>query len=125
MLLNKFKKYLTRSIKGFSNLEYKIRLKNLNLDSELLRLKLDLIFMFKIFHNYFTDINYQKFFKLAHITHTRGHAYKIHKCKCKYVVCNHLFFTRICEPWNSLPNSLVMNNSLTTFKSKINHLDFY
>ena len=98
---------------------YQERLKILNLESlELRRLNYDIITVYKIFNN-LIDISFNTFFDPIKTTYNlRHHTLSLTKPKAaKTNALQYSFKYRIVDAWNSLPNSLVVSQSLTLFKN--------
>jgi hypothetical protein len=113
----------TRRIPGFSQLDYKLRLERLKLETlELRRLKFDLLEVFKIL-NGLIDINCSEFFELRRDCVTRGHALKIVLPKYRLDVRRHSFSIRVIKPWNALPDFLANCASVSVFRKELDKLD--
>ena len=106
------------------DLTYPQRLTKLKLETlELRKLKTDLITMFKILHNYL-DIDFNDFFTLSNVTSTRGHRYKLSKSLSHNNARLFSFSCRRIDCWNSLSDSILESDSLESFKTKLQKLDF-
>ena len=72
----------TKRLPGLKSYPYKSRLKRLNLTTlELRRLHIDLVWCYKIVFG-LVDVNFDDFFALAPLSHTRGHKHKLYKRRC-------------------------------------------
>ena len=126
--IERVQKYFTRiafSKCGLQYCEYLARLKYLFLDSlELRRVKTDLYMVFKIVHG-LVDLRFEEFFTLVNTPYNlRGHNYKLKLCEKYNRECRKQYFSqRVVQIWNSLENSVVCSNSLTTFKRCIDLCD--
>ena len=89
------------------------------------RLRGDLIETYKILHG-LEGSDYTKFFKLRKGI-TRGHDWKLEKkehISCK--VREGWFASRVIKPWDNLPKSVVIADTIATFKTKLDeYLNFY
>ena len=103
---------------------YKQRLSYLHAETlELRRLKLDLVLIYKIFHN-LVDIDASAFFVLSTNVTTRGHSFKLDKQLCRFNTRQHSFACRRIDCWNSLSEIIVSSTSLQTFKRLLNSCNF-
>jgi hypothetical protein len=116
--LESVQRYFTKRILKFHSISYTERLKHLNIQSlEVRRIHADLIFCYKIMHN-FVDIERDMFFNIA-TTQTRGHNFKIHKRLAKLDIFKFSFANRIVDNWNSLSHSTVNMPTAKAFKSAL------
>ena len=82
------------------------------------RLEFDLVLCFKILHgsvgssisDYGLELSNRK---------SRGHSLKLTFSNPKNIVRGHFFASRVCNPWNSLSDDIVMSCSVNRFKSKL------
>ena len=56
------------------------------------------------------------------VRRTRGHSFKLIKPRSRTNLRKHSFFHRIVDPWNCLPEQVVMASSINQFKSELNKL---
>ena len=109
----------------FSN--YEERLAKLNLESlESRRIKRDLILLYKIIHN-LVDIDTNTFFMFSSLGgyNLWRHQLHINRQPKTKTLCREKFFThRVIKFWNDLPEEIVMSQTLSIFKSKLNKLSF-
>jgi len=57
---------------------------------------------------------------IVYVSITRGNKFKLVPQHCKYDLRKHYFTNRVVPIWNSLPNDVVMADTINLFK---NHLD--
>ena len=102
---------------------YAIRLKTLNLPSlELRRLRSDLLFCYKIMHNYVKGLP-EKFGLILSKRTSRGHSLKLEKQCAVNDARKYFFGVRICNPWNALPEHVVQAPSVVSFKKCLCDVD--
>ena len=65
------------------------------------------------------DVDSEQFLKLARPGPTRGHPWKLEKPRAVSRVRRCAFSTRVVNPWNALPASVVAAASLNQFKSRL------
>ena len=83
------------------------------------RLKSDLIFCYKIIHNY-VSVDYSDMFELDHKERTRGHTFK-QRSKAPRLNSRLVFFgCRIVKVWNDLPPWCAEATTDIVFKSLLN-----
>lgn len=121
-----FTRILCRKL-NISYSSYKHRLMILNLESlEHRRLKIDLIYVYKIIHK-LVDLEFNNFFQFSPIIkqyHLRRHTLHLISPKLPKTQVRFNFFThRIINAWNKLPNEIVTSKTLTSFKLKLNRFD--
>lgn len=120
-MIEKVQKRATKCIKGLENLPYEERLAKLNLHSlHYRRRRGDMIQVFKIVRG-IDKCNIEEFFTLSkHSYGTRGHPLKISKPHLGNTKIRRTFFSnRVVNDWNSLPSEIVMSETLTTFKNRL------
>ena len=116
----------TKSIPNLHSLPYSSRLKRLNLQSlSTRRSTADLCTVYRILHN-LTPLVSSDFFSLRN-TATRGHPFTLVKPPVRLDSCKFAFHSRVINLWNSLPLTIVLSHSLTSFKLKLKSLppDFF
>ena len=113
----------TKELPGMRNLTYIERLKLLKLSSlSYRRLRGNMIEVFKIIHNLYDIQSSPKLLKWEDIsfrTGNRGHTLKLFTQRPKTNIRKNAFPTRVSEPWNSLPETVVQAKSLNTFKNRL------
>ena len=118
--LENVQRHFTKRISGLSTLSYTDRLRILNLPSlEYRRLRGDLIEAYKITNNIYDPLTTHKLFCFDTDKRTRSHPFKMHKTRFNTTKYQHFFTNRIVNTWNSLPEHMVMSDSLNTFKNKV------
>ena len=123
-------KYFTRKISIRCNVplsSYVDRLSKLNLESlEYLRLKFDLIFIYKICYH-LVDVKFDEFFQCSEISYKlRSHRFVL-RCK-RRPQCDayrYFFSYRIISDWNLLPKSVVSSSTLAASKTRLRILDLH
>jgi len=117
----------TKRLSGLTSYPYKGRLKRLNLTTlELRRLHIDLVWCYKIVFGQ-VGVNFDDFFALAPLSHTRGHKHKLYKQLCSTNVGTSFFANRVVDAWDYLPDNIIDFNSLSgmsAFKRTIKLIDF-
>jgi len=100
------------------------RLLRLNIPRlELRRLRLDLIFCYKIVFGRICT-NFDDFFTFSPSPQTTGRPYKLYKSRCTHAVGRNIFVERVVDVWNYLPPT-VNFASLPTFNSSSKSVDFF
>ena len=126
-ILERVQRRATRSIDGFRNLPYKIRLKRLNLTTLATRRRRgDLIQMYKIVHKQDT-VNWHSNFNnnttIKRVYGSRGNGYRIVRELVRNCLPRFNFFTnRVVNDWNSLTNDVIESKSMNTFKTNLDKL---
>jgi len=101
------------------HVEYKIRLKELNLESlELRRLKNDLIMCYKILYR-LVDVDRDKFFTVIDDNRMRNNGFKLKLSKFSLDVSKFFFASRVIKPWNNLPRNVVLSKSVDVFRKTL------
>jgi len=117
--LEKVQRLFTKSLSGLQHLTYCQRLYKLQLESlELRRLRLDLIFAYKLVFG-LTDFNLNEFFKLHTAYRHRGHKYKLFLSGCRSNTSHDFFTYRTVRIWNNLPADNTDFSNLNSFKRSI------
>ena len=102
-----------------SNLDYRARLEALDQYSVSGRLlRNDLIQYWKIFHGK-SSVSPPDLFTLAPQSTTRGHRYKLSHVRTQTDVRRRAFAVCHVTVWNSLPDHVVSENDLKTFKGML------
>ena len=118
-LLEGVQRRWTKRVSNLSNLDYRSRLEVLNQYSVAGRLlRNDLIQYWKICHGK-SPVRPLDLFTLAPPSATRGHRYKISLVRTQTDVRSRAFAVRHINLWNSLPDQLVSETDLKTFKSML------
>jgi len=121
--LERVQRHFTRRLVGMSGLTYGQRLDKLGIESlELRRLKLDLVYTFKIMHclvGVSIDI-----FEFSKMDNLRGHDCKLVKPSTKINCRLHSFIARVVDPWNSLPQAAISAANVLSFKCILNTINF-
>ena len=85
---------------------------------ELRRLHSDLVLCYKILHGLVAGPP-ENYGLILASRQSRGHRFKLAVTHSRVDVRKYFFGSRICEPWNSLPDSIVALDSLPLFKSML------
>ena len=121
-LLEAVQRRATKMIPSLRHLEYKDRLRALNMYSfERRCLRGDMIQLYKMFKG-LDKLDIHKFFDLEEAHRTRGHNLKIKKKNCRLDVRKYYFTHRVVEHWNNLPGDVVNSVNLNVFKKKLDGL---
>ena len=124
ILLESVQRRFTKRIPGLETLSYDARLQALNMITlERRRLHFDLVFCYKVLNgpiggvpdNYGLELSTRK---------SRGNSFKLVINNSRIDARKYFFSSRVCEPWNSLPDSVVLGNNVNYFKRQILTLDF-
>ena len=109
-------------INGYKNYFYGERLVRCGLISlEKRRVRGDLIKMFKRSKN--NDL-FKSMFKFRWSESLRGNKLTVLETRCKLNIRKHFFNHRIVDFWNKLPDSVILNNSLNSFKNNLDKIDY-
>lgn len=118
-LLGAVQRRATRMMPAMRRLEYRERLKELNMFSfERRCLRGDMIKLYKMS----SDCDYldvDTFFTLEEGNRTRGHGRKIRKQGCRLDLQKYFFSHRVVDFWNALPGEVVYSSSLNVFKKRL------
>ena len=115
-LLESVQRRWTKRVLNLSNLDYQSRLRTLDQYSVTGRLlRNDLIQYWKIFHGK-CSVNALDMFTMAPQSATRGHSFKISHVRTQTDVRRRAFAVRCIEEWNSLPDHVVSETDLKSFK---------
>ena len=125
MLINQIEniqRKFTKRLPGLSNKSYFERLKTLKLCTlEERRLRLDLIFLYKILKGEIL-VTKEKYFEFK-TTNTRGHSMALREQKSKKDIKKYSFAQRIVKVWNYLPEDIVSARTANSFKTKLGNID--
>ena len=78
----------------------------------------DMIEMFKILSGKY-DIAVAPRINREYNSITRGNDLRLQKHRTKYDLRKYFFTNRALDVWNSLPNHVILSNTVNTFKSKL------
>src|SRR5438034_6023196 len=114
----------TKRIPGLENMSYDARLKALNMITlERRRLHFDLIFCFKLLKGHIGGVP-ENYGLVLSTRKSRGNSFKLVIDNLRIDARKYFFSSRICEPWNSLPDSVVLIDSVKALKRQLLTLDF-
>ena len=117
--LERIQRRMTRLIPGIRNLEYRDRLKHLNLHSlERRRARGDLIEVYK-WKAGLNKGDITKVLKLSNQERTRNNGFKLDKFRFRREIGKHWFGNRVVDEWNKLPNIIINSNTLNSFKHRL------
>jgi len=103
-LIEQVQRRFTKRLRGYRNISYAERLRLLNLDTlEVLRLKFDLIYCYKIVFG-LVRVNCDNFFVMV-TSRTRGHPFKLYKGFSSSTRAS-FFSERLIKRWNRLSESV-------------------
>ena len=109
----------TKRVAGMSSLDYGTRLRSLNQFSVQGRLlRSDMIQCWKIFHGKCSLVP-TSLFTMAPQSGTRGHRFKVSHIRAATDVRKRSFAARCVGPWNALPDCVVSEGSLGSFKKML------
>ena len=112
----------TKYLPGLYNMSYASRMNILNLESlEYRRIKVDLVFLFKIVNN-LVHIDSRHLFSF-NTMNTRGHGLKINHQYSRVNCRKYFFINRIVPVWNVLPSEVVNVNNVNMFKNRLKNVD--
>ena len=124
LLLESVQRSFTRRIPGLENMSYDARLKALNMISlERRRLHFDLVFCYKLLNGLIGGVP-DNYGLVLSTRKSRGNSFKLVINNPRIDARKYFFSSRICEPWNSLPDSVVLVNNVKSFKRQLFTLDF-
>ena len=108
----------TKMIEECRGLGYEDRLKVTGLTTlEDRRVRGDMIEVFKMLKG-ISKVDSSRWFSLAENSRTRGHSYKLVKCRSRLDVRKNFFGQRVVNTWNSLPEAVVAADSVNSFKNR-------
>ena len=120
--LRRFKRRATKLVPNLRSLPYEERLSRLKLPSLMHRRRRgDMNHVYKIMSG-MGRIEPGLFFDQPVHTGTRGHSQKIHKKRFRLDVRGSFFSQIIVGDWNSLPENVIMSDTLNCFKSRLDRL---
>jgi hypothetical protein len=123
LLLESVQRRYTKRIPGLENLSYNARLKFLNLSTlELRRLHFDLIFCYKLLNGHIAGLP-ENYGLILSNRKSRGNSLKLAINVSRIDARKHFFASRIFEPWNSLPDDVVLVDSVKSFKRQLSSID--
>ena len=130
--LESVQRNFTKRIPGLQSMPYSARLNALNITSlELRRLHFDLTFCYKLLTGKIeaqtcSDLRIEpaQFGLTLSNRKSRGNSYKLTINISRIDARKHFFASRICEPWNSLPDDVVLLDNVKAFKRQLFYIDF-
>jgi len=118
-MLEKVQHRFTRMFPHLKNLPYEDRLRELGLWSlEERRNRADLIEVFKMVKQ-LSSVPWNRFFKRAEDSVTRGHSWKLVKESCRCNCRLHFFSQRVINRWNSLSQDDIDAATVNSFKNRL------
>ncbi len=118
--LEKVQRRATKLVNGLGGLPYEVRLERLKMFPLSYRqYRGDMIMVFKLVRGVDCALQMADFFELAETTRLRGHPFKLKKHHAKLDVRANFFTHRVIEDWNKLPSSVVLAESVDTFKRRL------
>jgi len=117
--LEKVQKRATKLIHGFEKFSYNERLRKCELPTlKYRRIRGDMIETYKIITGTY-DREASPVLKLNLSTITRGNQYKLDTHGTKYDLRKYFFTNRIVNVWNSLPDTVVMSETVNQLKNRL------
>jgi hypothetical protein len=122
--LEKVQKHFTKRIPSLSHLTYPERLAALDIEPlELRRLKSDLVFYYKCFHD-LVALPSCEYFTMSNFTsQTRTGGNRLFRPLCSTRIYENDFFNRCISCWNLLPPAIVNASSISCFKRLLSSVD--
>jgi hypothetical protein len=110
----------TKMVRGLYTLSYEQRLQQLQLYSAAYRrIRGDLILTYHIMNE--AEHPLKILLELASTRQLRGHCFKLVHQFSRLECRRNFFSIRICERWNTLPNTVIEANSVTIFKKRLDN----
>jgi Reverse transcriptase (RNA-dependent DNA polymerase)/Endonuclease-reverse transcriptase len=117
--LEKVQKRATKLVKGIRKFSYKERLVYLQLPTlKFRRIRGDMIEVYKIVTGKY-DNSVTPAIPRSEIVKTRGNSMKLSTQRSRYDIRKYSFTVRIVSLWNSLPDDVVLADSVNSFKNKL------
>jgi len=118
-VLEKGQKKATKIIPEIRHLPYKDRLKACKLPTlHYRKVRGDIIEMYKILSGKYDAEVTPKVIRMYGST-ARGNLFKLDKGRAKYDLRKYYFTNRVVNAWNSLPDHVVLSETITTLKSRL------
>ena len=112
----------TKRVIGIGDLDYHERLRRLNLPSlHYRRRRGDMIEAYKILHEMYDNTSSINDLLKINKSTTRGHPLKLTKQHVHTNLFKSFFTNRIINDWNSLPSSVVMSETINSFKTALDN----
>ena len=87
------------------------------------RLHADLVFFYKLLHG-LIGVSPEHYGLILSNRQSRGNSLKLVINNPRVDARKFFFSSRICEPWNLLPDSVVLTDSVKAFKHQLINIDF-
>ena len=118
-MVERVQRRATRMVPEVRHLPYAERLKALRLPSlQFRRRRGDVILVYQVLHGRL-NLPQEAFFTKSTLHSTRGHSLKLAKPHAQTRVRKNHWSIRVVNDWNSLPDDIVMAETLKEFKNKI------
>jgi hypothetical protein len=124
LLLESVQRRFTKRIPGLEDMSYDARLRALGMVTlERRRLHFDLVLCYKLLNGLIggSPENYGLIFSSRK---SRGNSYKLVIDNPRIDARKYFFSSRVCDPWNSLPDYIVLLDSVKAFKRQLLTIDF-
>ena len=109
-------------VKGFKKLSYRERLIRLGLPTlKFRRIRGDMVEVFKIITGKY-DLEVSPVLPLSLNTRTRGNLFKLETERAKYGLRKFSFSSRVVGIWNTLPDDVLVADSVNSFKNRLDRL---
>src|SRR6188768_4187418 len=117
--LEKVQKRATKLVAGCKGLSYQERLQRLKLPTlKYRRIRCDMIESYKILSFKYDSLVSPRL-SLNTNSRTRGNSLKMNVQRTKYDIRKHCFSVKIASVWNSLPDEVILSNSINSFKKNL------
>ena len=117
--LEKVQKRATKLVAGCKGLSYEERLQRLKLPIlKYRRIRCDMIESYKILSFKYDSLVSPRL-SLNTNSRTRGNSLKMNVQRTKYDIRKYCFSVRIASVWNSLPDEVILSNSINSFKKNL------
>ena len=117
--LEKVQKRATKLVAGCKSLSYVERLQRLKLPTlKYRRIRCDMIEAYKILSGKYDSLVSPRL-SLSTNSRTRGNSLKLNVQRTKYDIRKYCFSVRISNVWNSLPDEVILSDSVNSFKNNL------
>ena len=122
-LLENVQRRFTKSIPKLHYLPYTTRLTILHLPSlSCRRDQTNLCTVYRILHHHTCFDPSIFFFSFRLISTTRGHPFALYKPYTRLDTSKYAFHSRVIDPWNALPETIVSAGSISAFRARLKRI---